>query len=137
MYLNKVMLIGNLTRDPELRQTQDGTAVCSFGLATNEKYKDKNGTTQEITEFHNVVVWGAQGENVAKYMRKGSQVYVEGKLRTTSWEQDGIKKYKTEVVASRVQFGYNKVAKQPEQEEPAQAEATQEAGDLHPDDIPF
>ena len=105
MYLNKVLLIGNLTRDPELKALPSGIKVCSFGLATNRVYKDKEGNRQETTEFHNISAFGKIGELVAQYMKKGSQVYLEGRLQTRSWESNGEKKYRTEIIADTVQFG--------------------------------
>lgn len=105
MYLNKAYLIGNLTRDPELRSLPSGMQVCQFSVATNRVYKDKNGARQEATDYHNVVAFGRQGELCAQYLRKGSQAFIEGRMQTRSWEQDGQKKYRTEVVADRVQFG--------------------------------
>ncbi|MFK8138585.1 MAG: single-stranded DNA-binding protein [Bdellovibrionales bacterium] len=103
--LNKVMVIGRLGNDPELRQTGGGQAVCTMNLATSENWTDKEGNRQERTEWHRVVVWGKQGENCAKYLSKGRQAYVEGKLQTRSWETpQGEKKYTTEVVAQMVQF---------------------------------
>jgi single-strand DNA-binding protein len=106
MYLNKAFIIGNLTRDPELKALPSGTKVCSFGVATNRSYKDKEGTRQDSTEFHNVVAFAKLGELVAQYMKKGSQVYVEGRLQTRSWDgKDGEKKYRTEIIADTVQFG--------------------------------
>ncbi|MCC6290549.1 single-stranded DNA-binding protein [Candidatus Nomurabacteria bacterium] len=106
MYLNKAIVIGNLTRDPELRAIPSGTKVCSFSVATNRVWKDKNGMKQEDTQYHNCVVFGSQAENVAQYLRKGSSVLVEGRLQTRSWDaQDGKKQYRTEIVADRVQFG--------------------------------
>lgn len=105
MYLNKVQLIGNLTRDPELKSLPSGTQVCSFSLATNETYM-KEGKKTEKVEFHNIVVFGKTAENVARYMSKGSQIYVEGKLQTRSWDgSDGKKQYRTEINALTVQFG--------------------------------
>jgi single-strand DNA-binding protein len=106
MYLNKAMVIGNLTRDPELRAIPSGQQVCSFSVATNRVYKDKDGQQQKATEFHNIVVWGRQAETCGQYLKKGQSVLVEGRLQTRSWEgQDGKKNYKTEIVADRVQFG--------------------------------
>lgn len=107
MYLNKVILIGNLTRDPELKAIPSGNKVCSFGLATNRVYKDSNGVRQEKTEFHNIVVWGKTAENVAQYMKKGSQILVEGRLETRSWDDatTNTKKYRTEIIADTIQFG--------------------------------
>ena len=107
MYLNKVILIGNLTRDPELKAIASGNKVCTFGLATNRVYKDASGVRQEKTEFHNIVVWGKTAEKVAQYMRKGSQILVEGRLETRSWDDTatGAKKYRTEIIADTIQFG--------------------------------
>lgn len=107
MYLNKALLIGNLTRDPELKAIPSGIKVCSFSIATNRVWKDKNGAKQEAADYHNVVVFGRQAETVAQYMKKGSQVMVEGRMQTRSWDDagTGTKKYRTEVIADRVQFG--------------------------------
>lgn len=109
MYLNKVFIIGNLTRDPEIRAIPSGIKVCSFSVATNRVWKDKNGVRQESADYHNVVVFGRQAETVAQYMRKGSQVMVEGRMQTRSWDDaaTNTKKYRTEVIADRVQFGSN------------------------------
>jgi len=109
MYLNKAIIIGNLTRDPELKTIPSGTAVTTFSLATNRVWKDKNGAKQEGTDYHNIVVFGRQAENVAQYLKKGSSALVEGRLTTRSWEgTDGVKKYRTEIIADRVQFGPRK-----------------------------
>lgn len=106
MYLNKAIIIGNLTRDPELRSLPSGIQVASFSVATNRVWKDKNGARQESADYHNVVVFGRQAETSAQYLKKGSQVLVEGRMQTRSWDaQDGQKKYRTEIVADRVQFG--------------------------------
>ena len=107
MYLNKAILIGNLTRDPELKAIPSGNKVCTFSLATNRTYKDANGVRQEKTDYHNIVVWGKTAENVAQYMKKGSQILVEGRMETRSWDDagTGAKKYRTEVIADTVQFG--------------------------------
>ncbi len=103
--VNKVILIGNLGADPELRYTSGGTAVTNFRVATNEQWTDKNGERQERTEWHQIVVWGKQAENCGKYLRKGRSVYVEGRLQTRQWEdQSGNKRYTTEVVAQIIQF---------------------------------
>ena len=104
MYLNKAMIYGNLTRDPELKSLPSGMQVCSMAIATNRIYNDRDGNKQESTDYHNVVVFGRQAENSAKYLSKGNGVYVEGRLQTRSWEKDGVKQYRTEVVADRVQF---------------------------------
>lgn len=107
MYLNKAFIIGNLTRDPELKAIPSGIKVCSFSVATNRVWKDKNGAKQEAADYHNVVVFGRQAETVAQYMKKGSQVMIEGRMQTRSWDDatTNTKKYRTEVIADRVQFG--------------------------------
>jgi single-strand DNA-binding protein len=105
MYLNKAFVIGNLTRDPELKSLPSGIQVASFSVATNRVWKDKNGVKQESADFHNIVVFGRQAETTAQYLKKGSNVLVEGRMQTRSWETDGKKNYRTEIVADRVQFG--------------------------------
>ncbi len=100
--LNRVMLFGNLAADPELRFTQAGQAVLSVRLATNERYKDGKGEWVERTEFHACVVWGKRAESLGNILRKGSQIYAEGSLRTSSYEKDGVKRYKTEVILNNV-----------------------------------
>jgi single-strand DNA-binding protein len=106
MYLNKAMIFGNITRDPELRALPSGMNVCSFSVATNRVYKDRDGKKQEQTDFHNIVVFGRQADTVSQYLKKGSSVFVEGRLQTRSWEgKEGEKKYRTEIIADRVQFG--------------------------------
>ena len=100
MTLNKVMLIGNVGKDPEPRHLENGTMLVTIAVATTERYKDRNGEVKEQTEWHNVVCWRNLAEIVEKYVRKGTQVYVEGKLRSRSWEdQNGQKRYVTEVMA--------------------------------------
>lgn len=109
MYLNKALIIGNLTRDPEAKSLPSGIQVTSFSVATNRVWTDKNGAKQENADFHNIVVFGKQAENVGKYLKKGSSVLVEGRMQTRSWDApDGTKKYRTEVIADRVQFGPRK-----------------------------
>lgn len=107
MYLNKVFLFGNLTRDPEQKSLPNGTAVTNFALATNRIYKDANGAKQEQVEFHNIVVFGRQAETSAQYLKKGQGVMIEGRITTRSWDDktSGEKKYRTEIVADAVQFG--------------------------------
>ena len=103
--VNKVILIGRLGRDPEMRYMADGTAVANFSIATSEDWKDKTtGEKKERTEWHRIVAWRRLGEICGQYLTKGREVYVEGKLQTRSWEQDGQTKYMTEIVASTVQF---------------------------------
>jgi single-strand DNA-binding protein len=103
--VNKVILVGNLGADPDLRYTSSGSPVCELRLATNESWTDKQGQRQERTEWHRVIVWGKTGENCSKYLSKGRQVYLEGRLQTRSWDdKDGNKRYTTEIVANDVQF---------------------------------
>ena len=106
MYLNKAFIIGNLTRDPELKALPSGSKVCSFSLATNRVYKDKDGNRQETAEYHNIVAFGKLGELCGQYLKKGAQAFAEGRMQTRSWDAaDGSKKYRTEVIADNVQFG--------------------------------
>jgi single-strand DNA-binding protein len=103
--VNKVILIGNLGKDPELRYTPNGQPVTSFSLATTERWNDKNNQKQEKTEWHNIVVWGKLAELVNQYLKKGRSAYIEGRITTRSWDdKDGIKKYRTEIIANQVQF---------------------------------
>jgi len=106
MYLNKAFVIGNLTRDPEMKSLPSGIKVTTFSLATNRVWKNKDGAKQESVDFHNIVVFGRQAETSAQYLKKGSNALVEGRMQTRSWDaQDGTKKYRTEIVADSVQFG--------------------------------
>lgn len=106
MFFNKAIIIGNVTRDPEIKALPSGAKVTSLSLATNRVWKDANGQKKEQTDFHNVVVFGRQAETVAQYIKKGGMLMVEGRIQTRSWEgQDGKKNYRTEIVADRVQFG--------------------------------
>lgn len=100
--LNKVMLLGNLGADPELKVTQGGQAVLKLRLATTESYLDRNNTRQERTEWHSVTLWGKRGEALAKFLTKGERIFVEGSLRTSSYEKDGEKRYRTEIVARNI-----------------------------------
>ena len=99
MHINKAHIYGNLTRDPELKALPSGAQVCSFSLATNRVYKKQDGSRGEETEFHNIVVFGKTAESCASYLRKGSAAYVEGRIRTRSWDKDGQKQYRTEIQA--------------------------------------
>jgi single-strand DNA-binding protein len=101
--INKVILVGNLGGDPEVRYTADGVAVARFSLATND-YNGKDGQRREQTEWHRIVAWGKLAETCGKHLAKGKAVYLEGKLRTSSWEQDGIKRFKTEVVVQTMRI---------------------------------
>jgi single-strand DNA-binding protein len=103
--VNKVILIGNLGKDPELRYTPAGQPVATFSLATTERWTDKSGQRQDRTEWHNIVAWGKLGELVNQYLKKGRSAYIEGRISTRSWDdKDGNKRYKTEIVASQIQF---------------------------------
>lgn len=147
--VNKVILIGNLGADPEKRYTGTGLAVCNLRMATTDRWNDKEGNKQERTEWHRVVVYGAQAENCEKYLAKGRQVYVEGNLRTRQWEdKEGQTRYTTEVIAQRVQFlggpggaartGGQSAGKSSEDESFPPAESVQEpAGQGGDEDIPF
>ena len=158
MYINKAIIYGNLTRDPELKALPSGQSVCSFSLATNRRYKDAQGVWQEAVDYHNIAVFGVQAENVSKYLKKGSGAFVEGRLQTRSWEKDGQKQYRTEIVADRVQFGPRTGGSAPtgtdaqdagdaygdSSAEPKPAKAGKPATDIayptdeiNPDDIPF
>ncbi|HOF50327.1 MAG TPA: single-stranded DNA-binding protein [Candidatus Colwellbacteria bacterium] len=106
MNLNKVFLIGRLTIDPEIRTIPSGDKVTSFGVATNRTWTDKSGNRKEATEFHNVVLWGRQAEIVSQFLKKGSVIFVEGRLQTRSWQgKDGVSRRTTEIIGERVQLG--------------------------------
>jgi single-strand DNA-binding protein len=105
MSVNKVILVGNVGKDPETRYLEGGTAVCSFPLATSETYRNRDGERVSTTEWHNVVLWRGLAEVAEKYVRKGSQLYIEGRIRTRSWDdRDGNKRYTTEVVGDNMQM---------------------------------
>lgn len=151
MYLNKAFIFGNLTRDPELRALPNGMNVCNFGVATNRVYTGRDGKKQEQTDFHNIVVFGRQADTVAQYLKKGSSAFIEGRLQTRSWEgKDGEKKYRTEIVADRVQFGPRAGGGGGGGSRPASQNDREDDGfdapssgidypkdDINPDDIPF
>jgi single-strand DNA-binding protein len=135
MNLNKVLIAGRLTRDPEGKVLPSGQNVCNFSLATSSSYKNKAGETVESTEYHNVVVFGAAAENSARFLRKGAVALIEGKLQTRSWDKDGVKHYRTEVLADRVHFG-PKVSGKPEVET-VNVLPDYPIEDINPDDLPF
>lgn len=146
MYINKAMVYGNLGRDPELKSLPSGVQVATFSLATTRTYKGKDGNKQEQTDWHNIVVFGRQAELVAQYLTKGNATFIEGRIQTRSWEQDGQKKYRTEIVADRVQFGPKggsggaPAAIQGDEgaePEPAGKGIEYPEEDIDPDDIPF
>ena len=105
MYLNKAFLYGNLTRDPELRALPSGQQVASFGIATNRTFRNKEGQQQDQTEYHNIVAFGRQAEVIGQYLKKGRPVFIEGRIQTRSWESEGRKNYRTEIVVDNFQFG--------------------------------
>ena len=148
MDLNKVMIIGNITNDLELKTTPSGLPVLSFSVATNLTWKDQSGSKQEKAEFHNVVAWRKLAETIAQYLKKGSSILVEGRLQTKSWEADGVKKYKTEIVAEKVQFGpkrdggsgnyNNKPAETTNGEKEVKSDGIDyPTEEINPEDIPF
>lgn len=145
MYLNKAIIIGNLTRDPELKALPSGMNVATFSLATNRVWKDKNGDKQEEVEYHNIVVFGKQADNVAKYMTKGSSLLVEGRIQTRSWEdENGTKKYRTEIVAESIQFGNKKATEGKNEPKKSgydnisnEEEVEYPEDEINPGDIPF
>ena len=132
--VNKAIIIGRLGRDPETRYTQGGSAVTNFSVATSEKWVDKNtGELREQTEWHNVVCFGKLAEIAGEYLLKGAPVYIEGRLQTQSWEQDGVKRYKTEINARELQM---LGSKGDGQQRPQHTEVPADDGDFQ-DDIPF
>lgn len=150
--MNKAILYGNLTRDPELKALPSGGQVCSFGLATNRVWRDKEGNKQEQAEFHNIVVFGRQAETCAQYLKKGSSAIIEGRIQTRSWESpEKGKQYRTEIIADRVEFGARSSGGGFSSGAPAAAQSDTEAPqrapkedaidypqeDINPDDIPF
>lgn len=145
MYLNKVQLYGNLTRDPEVKALPSGQQVANFSMATNRSYKAKDGKRQEQTEFHNIVAFGRTAEVIAQYLKKGRPVYIDGRLQTRSWDKDGAKQYRTEIIVESFQFGASAAEKDtrddfagadaPAQEEQSIQYPTDE--EVNPEDIPF
>jgi len=151
MYLNKAIIIGNLTRDPEMRALPSGQQVTTFSLATNSVWRDKDGNKKEDVQFHNIVVFGRQAETAGQYLKKGSSALVEGRMQTRSWDDktSGEKKYRTEIVADRVQFGTRPTGtggasdmpvagkKGGAKEAPALDTIEYPEEDIKPEDIPF
>ena len=105
MYINKVELYGNLTRDPEVKALPSGQQVANFAVATNRSFKNKEGQKQEQVEYHNVVAFGRTAEVIGQYLKKGRPIFVEGRLQTRTWEKDGVKQYRTEILVENFQFG--------------------------------
>lgn len=144
MNLNKVMLIGNVTRDPEVRKIPNGQTVASIGLATNRRWNDQSGQRQEQVEYHNIVVWRKLAEIVGQYVKKGSKIYIEGRLQTRSWDdQSGAKRYKTEIVGEnlimldRAGSTGGDGAPAPNQGEATQPAPNQSEPEINVEDIPF
>jgi single-strand DNA-binding protein len=142
--LNRATIIGNLTRNPELRTTASGTAVASFGVATNRQWTDKNGQKQEETQFHNVVAWARLAEVCNQYLAKGRKVYVEGRLQTRDWEgQDGVKRQRTEIIIEnmvmldRAGAGAGGGAAEAATDAPPPQSTDTSAEDIKVEDIPF
>ena len=138
--VNKAILIGNLGRDPELRYTPSGTAVCTFSIATSRKWRDKQtNELKESTNWHRIVLWDKQAELAKQYLTKGSSVYIEGRIETRSWDDNGVKKYMTEIIGQQLQF-LTKRSDQPtgEHEAPPPPEAdTAPPLTGEDDDLPF
>lgn len=154
MFLNKAIVIGNLTRDPELRTLPSGAAVTTFSVATNRVWKDRDGNKKEDNQFHNIVVFGRQAETAGQYLKKGQSVLIEGRMQTRSWDDKGTgeKKYRTEIVADRVQFGPKagsgtggSGASSGSTHQPSEVKGAPEPGgdaaypdeEVNPEDIPF
>ncbi|OLE51043.1 MAG: hypothetical protein AUG51_25070 [Acidobacteria bacterium 13_1_20CM_3_53_8] len=139
MSFNKIILVGNLGRDPELRYTPQGTPVCNFTVATNEKRKDRSGEMQDVTTWFRVTLWGRQAETASQFLTKGRSVYVEGRLRVEEWQdRDGKQRYTLEVHATDLQFlggGRSEEGQTQTSVRSAPSETTTE--DLSDDDIPF
>lgn len=140
MNVNKAIILGNVTRDPEIRTTTSGQTVASFGVATNRFWKDKkSGEQKQNVEFHNVVAWRRLAEIAQQYLKKGSLVYIEGRLQTSSWEdQQGNKKYKTEIIAGQMQLGpKHGQATGKESSKEMQGENIPEEEEINVEEIPF
>lgn len=142
MDLNKATIIGRLTADPESRTTPTGQTVVSFSLATNLVWKDANGERQEKTEFHNIVAWRKLAEIISQYLKKGSRIYLEGRLQTRSWEdQNGVKRYRTEIIADNMIMLDNKSdntsTNNPNQNSDKSSNSSEDEEEINIEDIPF
>ncbi len=136
--VNKVILVGNLGKDAELRYTAGGSPVATVRLATTDRFKDKDGQWQDQTEWHSVVIWGKTAESLAEYLRKGKQIYVEGRLQTRSWDdREGKKRYTTEVKADKIVLLGGRSPGTEREEPPAPAEPARDTPEVTDDDIPF
>ncbi len=153
MYINKAIVYGNLTRDPELKSLPSGMAVCNFSLATNRVWKDKSGAKQESVDYHNIVLFDRKAELAHQYLKKGSSVLIEGRMQTQSWEAEGVKKYRMEIIGDTMQFGpratgvytegssstapYSAKPKTQNTPEATLKTIQYPEEDINPDDIPF
>lgn len=154
MYINKVTLYGNLTRDPEMKALPSGQNVANFSIATNRVYKDRDGAKKEQTEYHNVVAFGRTADLIGQYMKKGRPLYIEGRLQTRTWDKDGQKQYRTEIVVDTFQFGpggqggggnYDGGSQSSSRDDMGGSRAAQDDGgqinypeeEINPEDIPF
>ena len=147
MNINKVIIYGNLTRDPELKSLPGGSTVVNFSVATNRVWKDKNGQRQDSVEYHNVVAFGRTAETINQYMKRGSSIFVEGRIQTRNWEgADGKKNYRTEIIVDKVQFGPKRDSSLPSaapapkvdnQEAPPEGAIEYPEDSVNVDDIPF
>ena len=134
MFINSVTIYGNLTRDPELKALPSGQSVCSLSIATNKVWT-KDGEKKESTEFHNVVLFSKQAENTAKFLKKGDSALVEGELQTRSWDKDGVKFYRTEIIGRSIQFGPKRKEQKDEKDESVLPKYPDE--EINPEDIPY
>lgn len=133
MSINKVILLGRLGADPELKYTQNQKPVANFSIATSEKWADKEGVQKEKTEWHRIIVWGKVAEHCKQYLKKGSQVYIEGSLVTRSWDEGDLKKYITEINSSRIVF----LDEAPQKTEPQNKDTSPSQPSFAQDDVPF
>jgi len=141
MNVNKAIILGNVTRDPEIRSLPSGQNVASFGVATNRFWTDKNGEKKSQVEFHNVITFGRLAEIAQKFLKKGSLVYIEGRLQTRNWQdQQGVKHYRTDIIAERIQLGpksLGRIETTAPQEEVVAEEAIPPEEEINPEEIPF
>lgn len=136
--INKVILVGHLGADPEMKYTGTGLGVCKFNLATTERWNGKDGQKQERTEWHRIIIWGKLGELCNEYLKKGRQAYVEGRLQTRSWDdKEGNKKYTTEIVANTVQFLGSPDQQRSASDTGSHTAFVEEPGEMKDEDIPF
>lgn len=140
--INQIILLGNITRSPELKYTQTGTAIFRFSIATNRQWTDKeSGEKKEAVDYHNIIFWGKLAELVSQFTDKGSRILVQGRLQTRSWEKDGVKKYMTEIIGSDFVTFDKKSSEKPVGDKPVEEEPAKEeednTEDINPSEIPF